>query len=242
MGKRHNAKGRSKPRWYQQFMDGHIQVPNAVMASEAITTARPSSVMVLLMMTMQLGKIGTSHNGKLAFPDRAGIPWWDSKDKRWISLPVLHLSRSTIGAAIRDLEQRSLIACTRHFTFDQKRKAKEYRLTWLKTDDGPATHDYLNYRHQAEDGEAVLRSERRPIHRPVGKPIGRPVGTSDPMPGRNGRIQADASAYADNHRPTGRHHYYQLIGLSDLVPACGPADRPYPCPLMRAPHMTMVGP
>src|SRR5690348_11052126 len=128
MGKGHNKNGRSKPRWHQQFINGFIQIPNAVIASEAVRTAPPSTVMVMLLMAMHLGKIGTSKNGKLAFPDRAGVPWWDSNNKKWVSLPIL-LSRSTTGAAIRDLEKRGLAKCTRHYTFDQKRKAKEYCLT-----------------------------------------------------------------------------------------------------------------
>lgn len=194
-------------------MDGFTGFPNCLLASEAALTLQPSHFMVLVVMAMHLGRIGSKKNGKLAFPNRAGCPWWDHTQKKWVSRPVLHFTKSTTGAALRELEARGLIQCTKRYGFDQKRKAKEYRLTWIKTEEGPATNEWLNYKHPIASRPTRGSGEKaRPTSGPVSTIIGRPVGQASPDAGSEAPLQADHSAYLVSHRPTSGPHCYHVIG------------------------------
>lgn len=199
------GKEKQKPSWHRQFLDGFCQIPNDVMASEAVRSLQPSHFMVMMMMVMHLGRAGGSKkNGKLAFPNRAECPWWDGNEGKWTSLPIRYFTRSTTGAALRELEERGLIECTKRFTYEQKRHAKEYRLTWVRTEEGEATNNFRAYKHP--------EPKRRPTLRPKRQAIGQPVGKPEHQHPQEPKLQASQQAYSEPHRPASRPHYYQIIG------------------------------
>ncbi|MGH6828165.1 MAG: hypothetical protein ACREFW_04575 [Rhizomicrobium sp.] len=191
-------------------VDRFTNFPNYVLASEAVRTLRPSAFMVLVYLAMRC--FGAKGNGRIVFANRSGCRWFDPETRKWVEMPIggpreKPMAKSTIGDGLRELERRGLIVCTQRSTFDQKRLAKTYRLTWVRTEDQLATNDFLKWRPE--------NSKPRPPHRPMGYATGRPTGRSPQPTSSEQAIQAAPPACQQRHRPPHRPRNYHVLGDGD---------------------------
>jgi hypothetical protein len=134
MGKssRANKKGRSDGRRF-------LLIDYWILESPAFLTLSANEIVVLLFM---LKRYNGSNNGKIAFGVRSGCFVPLQKTGKLVDRP-LKLSRSSIDRALDKLEAARFIRCTQPATFDQKRRTREWRLTWLPCNGQPATKDFV---------------------------------------------------------------------------------------------------
>ena len=142
MARRVNRTGRSTGLSRKQ-LDGFTQIPNYVLRSEAMRTASPAAVKVCLYLAARC--FGAKHNGQIVFAIRSGCLLLNLATQRWEEQSI-GLSPSRTAEALQELEERGFIVCTKDSTFNQKRRAKEYRLTWMRTEQDIPTNDFLNWK------------------------------------------------------------------------------------------------
>jgi len=198
---------RKRKTWPKRFVDGFTNIPNFVLASTAVRTLQPSQFMVLMYLTMRC--FSSKNNGEIGFANRTGCLWPDKITGKWSELEfggATGLSKTTIGNALRELERRGLVECTKRSTFHQKRLSKEYRLTWVKTATGGPTNDFLYFKQDQP------KIEPRPAHGPVMEPIGPSTDTphTEGSPGES--IQARQRACDKRIRPTSGPHSSHVLG------------------------------
>jgi hypothetical protein len=134
-GRRQNRTGRSDkaPRW--------VQLEFAVIESPAFLALSSNAKVALLFM---LKRYDGFNNGKIVFACRDGCVV-QITGKEYANKPF-GLSRSQLCRAIKELEDFGFIDCTQPAKFDQKRLAREWRLTWLPFKGKPPTREYMAYR------------------------------------------------------------------------------------------------
>lgn len=199
-------------------VDRFCNIPNYVLASEAVRTLQPSHFMVLVYVAMRC--YGAKRNGHIVFANRSGCLRLDNshpqrKYWRWVETPIgpgpTGMGKSTIGEGLVELERRGLIRCTRPSTFGQKRLARTYRLTWVRTETEQATNEFLDWRPEY--------SKPRPTRRPDGHALGRSTGRTPASTSSIPDIQADGPAYQQPHRPPHRPRSHQVnrdVGAWDM--------------------------
>ena len=146
-GRRTNNTGRSEG-------EGRfIQFPDWVIESPAFLSLTAAEICTLLFL---LKRFNGKNNGKIGFGVRSGcfVPKQGTGEVQNRPIPV---SRPTIGRALETLERFGLTACTKDATFNQKRLAREWRLTWLPCDGKAATKEFARY---SADDCKLIRAEK----------------------------------------------------------------------------------
>lgn len=119
---------------------GFLLLPHCVLASEAFRTASPRAVKMLLAICARHTGF---NNGAIAAGLRDLGEWMDCQN---------HTANS---GAIGELVNRGLVVVECEHP-KARRLSTEYRLTFMETDSGPATNDYLHWRR----GDAGTVSKR----------------------------------------------------------------------------------
>ena len=166
-GRRVNAKGRSSGD------ERYLRLTHFMLSSAAWQSLRPVSRALFL----ELARRYTGFNN-----GRIGLGWREAA-------AALHVKPETVGGAFKELEERGFIAMTQDSGFDQKRLAREWRLTVFPMGDfrspsSPPTSDYVHWRGSAEK---QMPDPKGSIHRAD-------RGSRNAARGRNCQIQHPESA------------------------------------------------
>lgn len=133
--RRHDATGRSTS-------EGHfVQLFSWMLETRAMCNLSPAAFKVLVYMAK---RFYGDNNGRIAFGVRSGC------FVRQPGGPLHHvevsigLSSSRKAHALKELEQAGFIVCVKPSSFDQKRRVKEWRLTWHPCGGQPATKEFAH--------------------------------------------------------------------------------------------------
>lgn len=141
--------------------DRFTQLPNFLLNSVAVRTLEPSDFMTLVYMAKRC--YGAKDNGHIVFGVRGGCLILSQQKERYEEAAI-GVGKSAIAVCLERLELRGLIRCTKEFTFKQKKKTREWRLTWLPTIvDGvkqPPTNEFFYFREEpSSDGHRDLNGD-----------------------------------------------------------------------------------
>jgi hypothetical protein len=123
MGKRKAEKADSRG-------GGFFLLPQCLLNSEALRTASPRAIKVLLALC---AKHNGFNNGAIGLGFRELAEWLNSQN------------HAATSRALCQLIERGLVTLERDYPRGQ-RLAREYRLTFVPAGDDPATNDYLNWK------------------------------------------------------------------------------------------------
>ena len=115
-------------------------LPHCLINSEAFRTASPRAIKVLLALC---AKHNGFNNGAIGLGFRDLAEWTDCQN------------HTANNKALGELIARGLVSLECEHP-RAKRLSTEYRLTFIPTEDGPATNDYLTWKH----GDAGTRRKR----------------------------------------------------------------------------------
>lgn len=137
-GRRPDATGRTSG------ASRYVVLTHFLLDSIAFKSLRPNSVALLVQLARRFNGGNNGHIG-------LGVREAGS---------ALNIKPATAGIAFRELADRGFIVLEQKATFDQKRLAREWRLTWLQTGpwDAPTarpTNDFMRWRPAAEKQKPV---------------------------------------------------------------------------------------
>ena len=151
-GRKVNKTGRSEggPRF--------IQLPYWLMETPAFLALKPNAKCVLLFMVK---RFDGANNGRIAFGVRSGCYVPKAGTSELLNKPF-GVPRSAIGRCLTELEAAGFIRCTREATFDQKRRTREWRLTWLECGNQAPTKDFAVQNLKASPSSGTMGANTVP--------------------------------------------------------------------------------
>src|SRR6185312_828501 len=171
--------------------------------SEAVLSLSPAAFKILIYVAKRC--YGPKRNGKVIFGARSGCLIVNLGSKRYEEHSI-GLSKSVTAAALEELQEHGLLVCTKASSFDQKRHAREWRLTWVKTEFESATNDFQAF---ADGGKKTKRS---PAGRTVKTPTVLRAGQSPGQIDGNPHLQSCGPDYSASHSPAGRTRSNHVLG------------------------------
>ncbi len=102
-----------------------VRIPHYVLHSPAFRALSPASAKTLLYILKLYNGL---NNGHIAFGVRTGSFGRENSKPVWLSFG---LSKSAVAEALKELEERGFLVCTKLSSFGQKKLVKEWRITWL---------------------------------------------------------------------------------------------------------------
>jgi hypothetical protein len=175
-----------------------------------VRSLSPVAFKVLLYLAMRC--YGAKANGNIVFSARSGCLIRDPITRKKIEHPI-GLKHSATSGALTELQRRGLIVCTRESSFDQKKMARTYRLTWVRSEEGQPTNEFLRF---TEEGANL---EPSPLQRTINELTVRQGGQSLPRNGGKHPLQSATADYSESHSPPRRTRIYQGNGDGAVVPA-----------------------
>lgn len=127
----------------KRHVDRFTNLPNGLLDSVAVRSLSPTAFKVLVYLAKRCW--GAKANGTIVFGLRSGCLIKNMVSHRYEENEI-GIKKSAIGNALDELERRGLIACTHSSSFKlDKKVAREWRLTWIKTEADPPTNEYLRF-------------------------------------------------------------------------------------------------
>jgi hypothetical protein len=202
--RRHDKKGRS------EGQTRFVQFPYWLLESQAALDLSGTAFKVLVYV---LKRFNGTNNGQIGFGARSGCFVRDPKTGRLQDVPI-GIRPRTMSDALAEIEHRGFLVCTKVSTFDQKRRTKEWRLTWLPADNHPATKEFVT----ASPIQKAKRKQKPGRHTALSTKLQSGTPLYGPM------TQAQDTLYRAAHRPMAdadraahRPHLVTIPGAADAL-------------------------
>lgn len=202
--RRHDKKGRSEGQ--ARF----VQFPYWLLETQAAWDLSGTAFKVLVYV---LKRFNGANNGQIGFGARSGCFVRDPKTGKLQDVPI-GIRPRTMSDALAEIERAGFFVCTKASTFDQKRRTKEWRLTWLPADNKPATKEFVT----ATPIPKAKRKQKPGRHTALSTKLQSGTPLYGPM------TQAQDTLYKAAHRSVGdtdraahRPHLVTIPGAADVL-------------------------
>jgi hypothetical protein len=203
-GRRHNPKGRS------EGQERFVQFPYWVLETRAALDLSGTAFKVLVYV---LKRFNGANNGTIGFGARSGC-FVRATGTGLLEDRPIGLKPRTISDTLNELVASGFIACTKESTFDQKRRTREWRLTWLAVGSTAATKEFTTLapvtkrsKKQKPERQAALCTEIQ-----SGSALYGP-----PTEAQNILYRAAARSMAESDRAAARPHLGTIPGGDDTL-------------------------
>ncbi len=136
----------------------HLRLEHWILDTAAARSLSGSAFKVLVYLGKRYDGF---NNGKIGFGCRSGCISKKTGTSERVTLPI-GIGKSAIAAALLELETAGFIRCAKESTFDQKRMAREWRLTWLPVGNEPATKEFATAPARTKKQNAVRQNGQKP--------------------------------------------------------------------------------
>jgi hypothetical protein len=207
-GRKANSTGRSdgEPRF--------LQLPFWLMEAPAFHYLSPEGRTALLY----LGKrFNGSNNGKIGFGVRSGGFLRNAGSPDLLDRPVM--SQTKMQAALYELQAFRLARIARPSSFGQKKRTREWELTWLGCGGKPAARDFMALtERQCQQIAASLKTKPRSAGRNTKGGLGPPAEHGEGRNEPNTPLQVRPQTYGHNSQVRPQTTSNNHIGSAAVVP------------------------
>lgn len=207
-GRKANGKGRS------EGQSRFLQLPFWVMEAPAFHYLSPEGRTALLYL---LKRFDGRNNGKIGFGVRSGGFVRNAGCPDLVDKPVM--SQTRMQAALYELQAFRLARISSPSSFGQKKRAREWELTWLPCDGKAATRDFMTLtERQCQLIGASLKTKPRSAGRNTNACTGPPAEHGEGPNGANPSLQVRPQTYEPNSQVRRQTTSNNHIGGAAVVP------------------------